>query len=166
MSSTGAAPATTPSRAIVGPFFTASGFKYWYLACLPDCIVAVPQGLWTSIMLAMSNNVASIAMFGLLGGLASGRGHSLHARMLATLPNTPDSQLRMKPNTVFQIAQVRAIHFKGGKFAHAPAGSLITPDIIFEFKGGGKQKYGVHGPDFQKSCAQLQQMYPNLCKSI
>jgi hypothetical protein len=115
MVSAGAAPATTPSRAIVGPFFTASGFKYWYLACLPDCIVAVPQGLWTSIMLAMSNNVAPI--FGLLGGLASGRGHSLHARIAATLPSTPDSQLRMKPNTVFQIAQLRAINFKGGKFS-------------------------------------------------
>jgi hypothetical protein len=144
--------------------FSASGFKYWYLACLPDSIVAVPQGLWTSIMLAMSNNV--VIMFGLLGGLAAARGHSLHARIVTALPSTPDSQLRMKPNTVFPIAQLRAIHFKGAKFASAPAGSLITPDIILELKGGGKQKYGVHGPDFQKSCAQLQQMYPNLCKSI
>ena len=142
----------------------ASLFGHWYLACLPDSIVAVPQGFWTSIMLAMANNVAP--MYGLLGGLASGRGHSLHARIAATLPSTPDSQLRMKPNAVFQIAQLRAINFKGGKFAHAPAGALITPDIILETKSGGKQKYGVHGPDFQKSCAQLQKMYPDLCKSI
>jgi hypothetical protein len=143
--------------------FTASGFKYWDLACLPDCIVAVPQSLWTSVMLALSNNVAP--MFGLLGGLAAARGHSLHARITATLPNTPDSQLRMEPNAIFQIAQLRAINFKGGKFANAPAGALITPDIILETKSG-KQSYGVHGPDFQKSCAQLRQMYPNLCKSI
>jgi hypothetical protein len=137
MTSTGVAPATTPSQAIVGPLFTASGFKYWYLACLPDSIVAVPQGFWTSIMLAMANNVAP--MYGLLGGLASGRGHSLHARIAATLPSTPDSQLRMKPNTVFQIAQLRAINFKGGKFAHAPAGALITPDIILETKSGASR---------------------------
>lgn len=164
MTSTGVASATAPTRGIVGPFFTAFGFKYWYLACLPDCIVAVPQGGWTSIMLAMSNNVAS--MFGLLGGLAAGHGHSLHTRIQATLPSTPDSQLRMKPNTVFQIAQLRAINFKAGKFAKAPAGALITPDIILETKSGSKQKYGVHGPDFQKACAQLRQMYPNLCKSV
>jgi hypothetical protein len=164
MTSTGVASATAPTRGIVGPFFTAFGFKYWYLACLPDCIVAVPQGVWTSIMLAMSNNVAS--MFGLLGGLAAGHGHSLQTRIQATLPSTPDSQLRMKPNTVFQIAQLRAINFKAGKFAKAPAGALITPDIILETKSGGKQKYGVHGPDFQKACAQLRQMYPNLCKSV
>src|SRR6267142_2269027 len=134
MTSTGVAPApaTSPSRTIVGPFLTSAGFQYWYLACLPDCVVAVPQGMWTGMMLALSNSVPPI--FGLLGALlvhlGSRRGQKLRVQIEATLQSTPDSQLRMNPNTVFPIAELRSIAFKGGKFAHAPAGSLITPDII------------------------------------
>jgi hypothetical protein len=151
---------------IVGPFLTSAGFQYWYLACFSDCIVAVPQGIWTGLMLAMSNSVPPV--FGLLGALlvhfASKRGQTLRQKIEATLTMTPASLLRLKPNTVYQKAQLRSITFKGGKFGRA-AGSLITPDIILETIGG-KQKYGIQGPDFEKACGQLKQMYPDLCKSV
>jgi hypothetical protein len=166
MPSTGFAPATAPSRTIVGPFCTSLGFQYWYLACLPDCIVAIPQGIWTGMMLAMSNSLPP--MFGLLQAvivlLASKRGQTLRTEIEAKLQSTPDSQLRSKPNTIILLSQVRSISFKGSKFA--PAGSLITPDIIFETMDGKKIKYGIQGPDFEKACTQLRQMYPQLCKSV
>jgi hypothetical protein len=124
--------------------------------------------MWAGMMLALSNSVPPI--FGLLGALlvhlGSQRGQKLRTQIEATLQNTPDSRLRMNPNTVFPIAELRSIAFKGGKFAHAPAGSLITPDIILETKSGQKRRYGVQGPDFQKACDQLRQMYPTMCKSI
>ena len=41
----GVAPARIANRSIVGPFFTAAGFRGWYLACFADSIVPVPQGL-------------------------------------------------------------------------------------------------------------------------
>ncbi len=119
-------------------------------------------------MLALSNSIPPI--FGLLGALlvhfGSKRGQFLRTQIEATLQNAPDSQLRMKPNTIFPVAELRSVAFKGGRFAFAAAGSLVTPDIILETKSGGKRKFGVQGPDFQKACNQLRQMYPTLCKSI
>ena len=43
MASTGVAPASAPGRVIAGPLSTQGGFQFWYLACFPDCIVAVQQ---------------------------------------------------------------------------------------------------------------------------
>ena len=168
MPSAGFAPAAAPDRAIVGPVFNSAGFQYWYLACFKDCIVAAPQGIWDGLMLAMSNSVPPI--FGLLGALivavASKRGQTLRQRIEAKLTNAPNSQLRMKPNTVHSVSQLRSITFKGAKFAGASAGALITPDIILETLSGKKYKFGVQGPDFAKATAQLTQMYPTLCKSV
>jgi hypothetical protein len=54
MAATGIAPAEIANRAIVGPVFTAAGFRAYYLACFPDSIVVLPQG-WTGFWLAVSN---------------------------------------------------------------------------------------------------------------
>src|SRR3954465_12034411 len=45
MSSTGVVAAKAPERAIVGPFMTQGGFQYSYIACFPDSIIMVPQGI-------------------------------------------------------------------------------------------------------------------------
>ncbi len=154
---------------IVGPFLTSAGFQYWYLACFSDCIVAVPQGIWTGLTLAMSNSIPPI-VFGLLGGLlvhfAAKRGQKLRQQIEATLTKSPASLLRLKPNTAYPKAQLRSIAFKGAKFARAGAGALITPDIILETTNGKNQKFGIQGPDFEKACGQMKQMYPDLCKSV
>jgi hypothetical protein len=166
MSSTGVVAAKAPERLIVGPFMTQGGFQYSYMACFPDSIIMVPQGIGSSLLLGMSNSVAPL--FGLLGALLvhflAGRGQKRRQEIEATLARTPVLRLRVKPNVVYQIAQVNAISFKRGKFARA--GSLITPDIILEFSNGNKKKFGIQGPDFDKACGQLQQMYPNLSRSI
>ena len=45
------APTTAPSRTVVGPFVTAFGFRSWYWVCVPDAIIAVPQGLTPDVIL-------------------------------------------------------------------------------------------------------------------
>jgi hypothetical protein len=166
MSSTGVVAAKAPERVIVGPFMTQGGFQYSYMACFPDSIIMVPQGIGSSLLLGMSNSVAPL--FGLLGALLvhflAKRGQKRRQEIESGLARTPAIRLRVKPNTVYQLAEVNGISFKRGKFARA--GSLFTPDIILEFSNGSKKKVGIQGPDFEKACGQLQQMYPNLCKSI
>ena len=164
MASTGTAPATVPTRALVGPVLTQAGFQYWYLACFPDCIIAVRQGIWAGLCLAMTGTVPP-AHLGLLGallvGLMKGRGEKLRQQVEATLQSTPTSRLRAKPNSVYQTMQLRSITFKAGGF-----GTLITPDIILETKSGSKQKYGIQKPEFEKAGALMKQMYPDLCKTL
>jgi len=56
MPSSAFAPTTAPSRTVVGPFVTAFGFRSWYWVCVPDAIIAVPQGFWTGAALANSDS--------------------------------------------------------------------------------------------------------------
>jgi hypothetical protein len=158
-----AALATKPSRAIVGPLSTQSGFQYWYLACFPDCIVAVRQSIGAFFVFGMANGAAP-SIFGLLGVLINhlvrGKVQGYRQRIEATLASTPTSRLRMKPNVVYQTMQLKSITFKPVK----NGGGLILPDVILETKDGKKQKYGMQPADFDKACAQLKQMYPELCK--
>jgi hypothetical protein len=165
------APAPVPTRAIVGPVLTQAGFQYWYLACFPDCVVAVRQGIWDGLMLAMSGTgtpkvpaLYAGALGVLVMHLLKGRGQKVRQRAEMTLQSTPTSRLRLKPNVVYQTMQLRSISFKRSKFA--VPGSIVTSDVIFETKSGGKQKYGVQPLDFDKSCEQLKQMYPDLCKTL
>ncbi len=162
MASTGTAPATVPTRTIVGPVLTQAGFQYWYLACFPDCVIAVRQGIWAGLCLAMSGTVPP-AHFGLLGALLVSlmkeRGIKLRQQAETALQSIPTSRLRMKPNLVYQTMQLRSITFKPGGF-----GTLITPNIILETKSGSKQKYGIQKPEFEKASALMKQMYPELCK--
>jgi hypothetical protein len=82
MANTGVATALAPTRLVLGPVSTQSGLQYWYLACLPDCIVAVRQGIGAFFVLGMSNDdgVTYPALFGLVGVLVS---HLLKPKALA-----------------------------------------------------------------------------------
>lgn len=154
--------ASAPTRSIIGPCLTQAGFQYWYLACFPDCIVAVRQGMWSGLLLAMSGTVPP-AHLGLLGYLLvlamKGRGQKRRQQVEAEVAATPTSRLQMKPNLVYQMTELRSITLKAVGF-----GTLITPNIILEMKTGSKQKFGIQKPDFEKACEQLKQIYPALCK--
>jgi len=164
MASTGVAPATAPARVIVGPLSTQAGFQFWYLACFPDCIVAVQQSMAAFFMLGMSND-RSRGAFGLLGLLVNHllkpRAQAFRQRIEATLRSTPSARLRGKPNVVYQTTQLTAIHYKLKRGA-----PFVTSDLVLETKAGRKQRYGIFPPDFEKVYPQLKQMYPELCKSI
>jgi hypothetical protein len=156
----GVAPARIANRAIVGPFFTAAGFRGWYLACFPDSVVPVPQGL-RGFWLAVSGfNLPIRGMGSLLANVMYGYGPRLRKRTEATLADTPDSQLR--EHVGIPMSQIRCIVFHRGKFAKS---GLATPSIILETTNRGPQEYGVNLPDFERVCTQLQQMYPTHCKS-
>ena len=153
-------------KAIVGPVFNSSGFKFWYMVCTPESIVAVPYGMWTSVLLSQANNVATTAMFGLVGALLSNKGKSTRTRIETELQSVHPAQLRMQPNVFIPVGQIVTISFKGERWASGHTGALITPDIIVETKTGGKRKFGCYGPDFQNANVDLRRMYPDLCRSI
>ena len=162
MASTGIARASA-TQAIIGPVLTQAGFQYWYLACFPECIVAVRQGIWDGILLAMSGTVppAHLGVLGyLLVALLKGRGEKRRKELEAAVTSTPTSRLRMNPNIIYEASQLRSITVKSRSF-----GTLITPDIILETATGKKQKYGIQKPDLDKAVQQLQQMYPNVFKA-
>src|ERR1700731_4742771 len=71
MANIGVAPALAPTRIVLGPLSSQGGFQYWYLACFPDCIVALRQGIGAFFVLGMSNDdgVSYPALFGLVGVL-------------------------------------------------------------------------------------------------
>jgi hypothetical protein len=159
MASTGAAPA--PARVIVGPLVTQAGFQYWYLACLPDCIVAVRQGIGAFFALGLSHNIAHA--FGLLGALVKHllqpRAQSFRQQIEARLQSVSAAQLRTKPNIVFPVSQLRSITYKAKKGA-----PLFMSDFALEAMTGRKTTYGIAPADFEKIISQLKQMYPTLVK--
>jgi hypothetical protein len=65
----GIAPALAPTRVLIGPVFSHGGLRYWYLACFPDSIVALRQGLGASIALGLVND-DGVLMRGLWGNAA------------------------------------------------------------------------------------------------
>jgi hypothetical protein len=155
------APTEIANRAIVGPVFTAAGFRAYYLACFPDSIVVLPQG-WTGFWLAVSNFKLPLRGMGsLIANLMYGFGPRLRKRIEASLAGTPDSQLR--GGTAIPISQLCSILFQQGRF-FAKTG-FPTPSITLETTSGEQRKYGIDVQDFQKACAQLQQMYPTRCKA-
>lgn len=165
MPNAGFATATIPSRAIVGPLVTASGFRCWYFVCYSDALVAVRQPFWSGVALANSNNKQPRPILGwvtLTERLMNAPGRRLRKKIPAVLERMPDSQLRSAPNIAMPISQLRSITFKASL-----ASSLLvaTPDIIVETTAGKKQTYGVSWHDAERTWAQLGQMYPDLCKS-
>jgi hypothetical protein len=160
MPTQGVAPARIANRSILGPFFTVAGFRGWYLACFPDSIVPLPQG-WSGFWLAVSHfNLPIRGMGSLLANLVYGYGSRLRKRIEATLVDTPDSQIR--EHVGIPISQIGSIVLHRGRFAKS---GLVTPSIILETTNRGPLEYGVNLPDFERTCAQLQQMYPTQCKS-
>src|ERR1700737_351794 len=99
MPSSGVAPAAVPTRVIVGPLSTQSGFQYWYLACFPDCVVAVQQSIGAFFALGMSNSLGRV--FGPVGvlvkHLVQPHAHAFRQRIETTLQGAPSASLRGKP---------------------------------------------------------------------
>jgi hypothetical protein len=161
MGTRGIAPAEIANRAIVGPVFTAAGFRAYYLACFPDSIVVLPQG-WTGFWLAVSNFKLPVRGMGsLAANLMYGYGPRLRKRTESALAGTPDSQLR--EHTAIPISQLCSILLQRGRFF--PKTGIPTPSITLGTTDGEQRKYGIDVQDYQKACAQLQQMYPNRCQS-
>jgi hypothetical protein len=162
MASRGIAPAKMANREIVGPVFTAAGFRAYYLACFQDSIVVLPQG-WTGFWLAVSNfNLPVRGMGSLIANLMYGFGPRLRKKTEATLAGTPDSQLRV--HTAIPISQICSILFQRGRL-FAKTG-IPTPSITLETSNGKQRKFGIDVQDFQEAFAQLQQMYPDRCTSL
>ena len=163
MASTGAATGLAPTRLIVGPLSTQGGFQYWYLACFPDCVVAVQQSIGAFFVLGMSNSAGGAC--GLIGivikSLLQPRAQAFRQRIEAALQSTSSARLQVKPNVVYQTKQLKAIAYK--LKSGAP---LILSDLVLETKTGSKQRYGIIPADFEKVRSPLKQMYPALVNSI
>lgn len=161
MPGTAAAPA--PAQVIVGPVITQGGFQYWYLACFPDCIIAVRQGIGAFFILGISNS--STHLFGLLGVLLNyvlqPKARAFRERTEFALKTTPIARLRTKPNLVHEVGKLRAITYTRKKGA-----PLVLSDLVVESLSGTKTKYGINPADFEKVSAQLKQMYPTLINSL
>jgi hypothetical protein len=164
MANTGTAPALAPTTGLIGPLSTQSGFQYWYLACFPDCLVAVRQGMWAMLVLGMANDDGvTYGLFGLVGLLINyvlkPKAAAYRQRAEAMVRNTPTSRLRMKPNLVYDVTQLKSIACKAKKGA-----PLILPELILETKNGKKEKFGVRPAEFKRACEYLKQTYPGLCQ--
>jgi hypothetical protein len=163
MANIGVAPALAPTRIVLGPLSTQGGFQYWYLACFPDCIVALRQGMGAFFVLGMANDdgVSYPALFGLVGVLVNHllkpKARAYRLRMEAMVQSSPTSRLRTKPNLVYEVTQLKAIKCKAKKGA-----PLILSELILETKSGSKQKFGVRPAEFKKACEHLKPMYPGL----
>jgi len=164
MANIGTAPALAPGSNLIGPLSTQSGFQYWYLACFPDCLVALRQGMWAMLVLGMANDDGiSYGLYG-LGGLlinhvVKPKAMAYRQRAEAMVKNTPTSRLRMQPNITYEVAQLKAIICKMKRGA-----PLILPELILETKNGKKQKFGVRPAEFKRACEYLKQAYPGLCQ--
>ena len=161
MPSTAFAPATTGNRVIVGPTFTAFGFKCWYLVCFQDAIFAVRQSFPKTVALAYSTDTPP-KLYGykrLIWDLMTAPGRRLRRQIPPSLQTIPDSQLRSTPNVVIPTSQVRSFILKSGNLARYSA-----PEISLELNTGKKLIYGIWTGDFERVCGQLWQMYPQLCK--
>jgi hypothetical protein len=167
MANLGAAPALSPTGVVIGPLFTRGGLQYWYLACFPDAIVAVRQGIGAMFVLNLANDdgVMMRGLFGIAGLLVNHlfvpKARAYRLRVEAMLRNTPTSRLRSKPNVVYEVTQLKAIKCVAKKGA-----PLILPELIIETRNGNKQMYGVRPAEFKRACEYLKQMYPGLCELI
>jgi hypothetical protein len=167
MANIGAAPALAPTGVLIGPVFNQGGLQYWYLACFPDCIVALRQGIGAIFILGMANDdgLAMTGLFGISGVLINhllipkARAHRLQVE--AMVRNTPMSRLRSKPNVVHEVTQLKAIKCVAKKGA-----PFILPELILETRSGSKKLYGVRPAEFKKACQHLRQMYPGLCQWV
>lgn len=161
MSATGVALAPTSKAVVVGPLFTAYGFKYWYWVCSSDYIIAVPLTVRTSIVLTIANHAT--VMFGLLGALIMSllkkRGVGAHERLMARLASKQISELCCEPNVVYQLTHLQGITFKRSN----KLSGLVCPELSIENKTGNKQLFGMQPRDAKNFRTELNRLYPHLC---
>ena len=163
MANSGAALAPAPARIIVGPVSTKAGFQYWYLACFPECVVAVQQSIAAFFALGMSHSsrgAASPISF-LVQRLVQPSTQAFRQRIESALQSTPKERLLAKPNVVYPATQLKAMIHQKKKGA-----PLILSDLVLETTAGSRQRYGINSADFEKVSSQLNQMYPAKLNSI
>src|ERR1700730_9356870 len=166
MANIGVAPALAPTRIVLGPLSSQGGFQYWYLACFPDCIVALRQGIGAFFVTwDVERRRCLVSCLVWLGRsffqpFVKPKARAYRQRMEAMVQNSPTSRLRTKPNVVYEVTQLKAIQCKAKKGA-----PLILSELILETKSGSKQKFGIRPAEFKKTCEHLKQMYPALFQS-
>jgi hypothetical protein len=165
MPSFGVSPAQARKPVVLGPLLTQSGLQYWYLACFPDCLVALRQGMGAVFVLGMANDdgvsvpILPVLAWILINKLLKPKAMAYRRRAEVMAEKMPTSRLREKPNVVYDIAQLQTIQCKS-KWG-AP---LVLPELILETKNGSKQTFGIRLSEFKKACQFLPQMYPTLCR--
>ena len=163
MANSGAALAPTPARIIVGPVSTQAGFQYWYLACFPDCVIAVQQSIAAFFALGMSHSgrgAVSPVNF-LVQRLLQPSAQAFRQRIESALQSTPRERLLAKPNVVYPATQLKAMLYQNKKGA-----PLILSDLVLETNTGSRQRYGIVPADFERVYLQLKGMYPTKVNSI
>jgi hypothetical protein len=153
-----AVPAATPDavsgRVVVGPVFTSGGFKSWHLVCLPDVLVAVPQGALDGIL---TGSVPTSGMMGLLGMVMAAKGKKAAQTAVDAIQQMTEGTLRSDPRHVLcSLSELRSISFKRPTFSN--------PEIRIDSLVRGLTVYGVTNigafPEFSKL---LQGAYPSIC---
>lgn len=160
---TGTAPALSQNHVVLGPASTQGGFQFWYLACFPDRIIAVRQGMGAFFLLSFAYGGLK-AHFGLLGiligRLLKGPVEKFHAKTQAQLRGLQAGQLQTKANVVYEVSRLTSINCSNVKHAF----SVFQPKIVIELAGGKRQTYLIPSSEFESASAQLKQIYPHLCR--
>ena len=158
---TGTAPALSQNHAVLGPASTQGGFQFWYLACFPDRIIAVRQGVGAFFLLSFAYGGLK-AHFGLLGILVSwlvkGPVKNYRVKTEAQLGKLQPMQLQSKGNITYNASELKSITCTNVKKAF----SAFQPKITLEMASGKSQTYLIPSTDFEPVCARLKQMYPYL----
>ena len=140
MPGTAFATARTGHRIIVGPASTAFGFKCWYLVCLQDAIVAVPQSFLTAAAMAYSKDTRPVVLgvkAQLMADLVTLSGRRLRKQIPEPLQTVPDSQLGSTPNVIILTSEIRSIVLKSTNKAR---GTVITSELNIEMN---REKTGL-----------------------
>lgn len=158
---TGSAPALSQNRAVFGPASTQGGFQFWYLACLPDRIIAVRQGIGAFFLLSFAYGEIKMhfGLLGLLVGyLVKGPVKNFHQKTEMHLRSLQPSELQAKGNVVYSVSQLKSITCQNVKRAF----SVFQPKITIEMASGKRQTYLIPTSEFESASRQLQQLYPHL----
>jgi hypothetical protein len=147
-------PAAT--RIIVGPVFTKAGFKSWHLVCLPDAMVAVPQGTIDGFMTSVGANPVGAMLGGLAGALLVTKGSKVGTKAMAALELASEEHLRSDPqHVVYSIRELRSIVLKKPLFSN--------PEIRVEGPDQGITVYGITDISaYSAVSTRLQSAYPRL----
>jgi len=120
-------------RAIIGPLFTASGFRSWLLVCQPNEIVAVPMGLWFAIT---ANKAATLSVGGAIGGGLAAAGKSSLQKKVSHLQQIPDDELSaIKGIITYRTDELSAIVYKRKRIG--------SSELIFVRRDGLKKLFGI-----------------------
>jgi hypothetical protein len=147
-------------RVVVGPVFTNAGFRSWHLVCLPDVLVAVPQGVLVGMLTSVAppsgttmplRGVFSAILDWVFAQLSAGSKKAA-TNAEATLRQVGEERLRSDPRHVlYPVHELRSITFKQPMFS--------SPEIRIESASRGITVYGTTKA-FPEVHKVLQSAYP------